>query len=299
MLIASERKGFTGMSFARENIRALVCGFPKRVRGGRCMVILQGFVDDSGSSDGNVFALAGFLSTAERWEQFSDEYEKICDREPKTPKFKMRHANNPRLSPRVKELVELTSNRAMYRIDAVTARPNYESIVRGNLPTEIDNIYFVLFFNVILATCRLMDLENLEGTVDFVFDNQGSTIEAECVRWYHWIKGHPMIDSEARKRMGSTPIFRDDDLVLPLKSADIWAWQIRRHLNEEQPKKIPHNEFVESILAMRGVSCHVTPEDLQALVYSIQHGLSLSAHCTFSLPDHKPRNGELDDKKKK
>ena len=275
-----------------DHIRALVCGFPSRIRKNRCMVILQGFVDDSGSTDGNVFVLAGFLATAERWEQFSDDFLGICNREPKTPKFKMRKAirlneyrwTESQRDQRIGELVDLIRNKAMYRIDAVTARPNYERIVKGNIPAEIDSIYFVLFFNVILATCRLMDLENLEGTVDFVFDNQGATIEAECVRWYNWIKSHPLVSPEVKRRLGSTPIFRDDDVVLALKSADIFAWQIRRHLNEEQPQGIAFNETVDSLLKMYGVSCYIGPENLTTLVYSIQHGLNLQADCGFFLP---------------
>jgi hypothetical protein len=255
-------------------------------------VVLKGFVDDSGSSDGNIFTLAGFLSTAKLWEEFSDEWHDICNREPKTPNFKMTKAmrlkeyryTQTQRDTRIQELTALTTRKAMYRIGAVVARPNYERIVKGQIPPEIDSIYFVLFFTVILAAFRLMDIEKLEGTVDFVFDNQGKTIEAECIRWYQWIKSHPQFSSNVKRRFGSTPIFRDDDVVLPLKAADMCAWHIRRHLNEEQPKNIPAGEYLETIAKMFGANCLLRPEDLASLVYSIKSGLMFQAHCEFFTP---------------
>ena len=51
-------------------------------------MVLEGYVDDSGSSpDGNVFVLAGYISTAEKWAEFSSEWERICDQDPKTPGY--------------------------------------------------------------------------------------------------------------------------------------------------------------------------------------------------------------------
>ncbi len=284
-----------------ENIRALVCGFPDKLRKSRCMVVLQGFVDDSGSTDGNIFTLSGFLSTAERWEQFSDEWQDICDREPKMPDFKMTRArqgigsrySDAQLNSRIRELTALTMRKAMYRVTAITARPNYERLVRGEIPKEIDSIYFVLFFTVIMATARLMDMEKLDGTVDFIFDNQGATIESECVRWYHWVKEHPQVPLSVKKRLGSTPIFRDDNTVLPLKAADMSAWHVRRHLNEEQKKGIPPGEYLESIAKIFGVNCVMRPEDLASLVYSIKGGLMFQSECQFFLPRTDADRGKL------
>jgi hypothetical protein len=197
------------------------------------------------------------------------------------------------LSERVKELTGLTKRRAMYRVDAATAHPNYERIVKGKIPEEIDSIYFVLFFTVILATARLMDMEGLEGTVDFIFDNQGKTIEVECVRWYNWIKQHPQVPLNVKQRLGSTPIFRDDNAVLPLKAADMYAWHLRRHLNEEQPKKIPPGDYLQSISEMFGASCLVRPEDLASLVYAIKGGLMFQSQCGYLVPKNEGERARL------
>jgi hypothetical protein len=48
-----------------------------------------------------------------------------------------------------------------------------------------------------------------------------------------------------RRRMGGEPVFKHDKDLLPLKAADLFAWQIRRHLDLEQPNRIPHNDIVK------------------------------------------------------
>jgi hypothetical protein len=258
------------------------------------MVVLQGFVDESDKAidqkSGNVYLLARFVATAPLWEEFSVEWERICAQEPKTPDFHMRHAHRlkqykwtePQRDKRIGELVALIRGKANYRIDAVLAKPNYERIVRGKIPKEIDDPYFILFYNVILAMAEFMDLLGLSGKVRFVFDKYDPVMEGRCVDWYNWIKGH--VASRVSRRLGGTPNFEDDKEVLPLKAADLFAWQIRRHLNEEQPRGLAVNDTLDSIMGMHGVSCNVRGEDLENLVSSITHGLFLQSHAGYLLP---------------
>src|ERR1035437_6511652 len=178
---------------ARDHIRALVCGFPSRVRQRRCLVILnadllKGYADDSDSSDKIVYVLGGWIATVEDWEQLSDEWETICDQPPKTPKFHMKTARRKN-GKRVRDLAALVCKKAKYRVEAVMSRQNYDKVAKGKLAPQIDSPYFLLFYNVILAAARLMDLLKLEGTVDWIFDEQGK-IGCEAVGWYYWIKEH-------------------------------------------------------------------------------------------------------------
>lgn len=254
---------------------------------------LQGFADDSGrgkgTGQGNVFVLAGFVSTADDWKHFSDELESLCDRDPKTPDFHMAEAyrikgkykwkDEAQRDAKIRDLVTVVLKHSRYRVDTVVARPNYEMLVRGKLPQQIDDPYFICFYNVILSACHLLNKIGIEGTVDWIFDEQGP-IGIEAVRWYYWVRENA--PAEVRMRLGSTPVFRDDNLVLPLKAADMFAWQIRRHLAEEQPKGIPHNDNLDSLLSLHGVSCYMRPQDLENLVDS--RGMRLQAACDFFLP---------------
>lgn len=269
------------MSLATEAIRGLACGFSERVRKRRCMVVLQGFVDESGSGGGatagSVYVLAGFVSTAPLWEEFSVEWERICAHKPKTPNFHMKKAirlkeygwSEAERDKRIGELVTLICGKAKYRIDAVLSKPNYEQVVRGKIPQEIDDPYFILFYSVILAMAEVMDLLSVDGTVDFIFDQQNVLVEQRCVGWYGWIKGH--VASKIRRRLGSTPIFRDDNVMLPLKAADLFAWYVRRHLNQKRPQEIPYNGTLDSLMGIHGVSCNMRGRDLENLVRKLRN----------------------------
>lgn len=269
-----------------DHIRALVCGFPRRIRQGRHLVVLKadtliGHADDSGSSDKIAYVLAGWISTVDEWESFSDSWETICNRHPKM-NFHMNKVRN-KSSKRVHELSSLICAKAKYRVDAVMSRQNYDTFVKDKLPAQIDDPYFMLFYNVITASCRLMDRLNLDGTVDWIFDDQGK-IGTEAVAWYDLIKARAA--PEVTCRLGSTPIFRHDDDVLPIKAADMLAWQIRRHIVEEQPNGVAHNGILESFLAKHGVSCNMTGPDLVKMVDEIVSGkgILIQSQCQFLLP---------------
>jgi hypothetical protein len=170
----------------------------------------------------------------------------------------------------------------MFRVDCVLSEENYVNIVKGNIRPELkelDSPYFILFYEVILATAKLMEKAHLHGTVDWVFDEKDS-IGIQAVSWYAWIK--KQAKPNLRRRLGSTPIFRDDENVLPLKAADLFAWQIRKHISDEQPLGIQRNEILGSFLAKYGASCFMTAEHLAKLVQALNSGLLyLGANCQF------------------
>jgi hypothetical protein len=260
-------------------------------------VILNGFVDDSGSGGGidrgNIFLLAGFVSTPERWKAFSDKWEAICEQEPKTPDFhiqrdiRLRNKDGSarwteaQRDARIKELVDLTKTQAQFRVESVLAWPNYDRLVKGNIPAALDDPYFLCFFNVIISFAEFMEKANIEGVVDWVFDDQGR-IGKNASGWYDFVKAN--IAPRLRNKLGSKPIFRHDRDVLPLKACDIYAWQIRRHLDKEQPRGIAANDYIDSFLDIHGVSNVIEGQHLEEFVLSIGHGLILKSSSGFFLP---------------
>ena len=164
-------------------------------------MVFHGFVDDSGSGEGinrgNIFVLAGFI--AKRWQQFSTKWIRICDRFPKTPDFKMQKAvrllnedgsafwTAAQRDARIKTLVRLAKRKVQYRVESLVAWPNYDRVVRGRVPPEIDNPYFLCFYNVILSVATFMDKAKIEGTVDWVFDDQGR-IGENASKWYGLVR---------------------------------------------------------------------------------------------------------------
>jgi hypothetical protein len=260
-------------------------------------VILNGFVDDSGSGGGsdrgNIFVLAGFVASPERWDRFSNEWARICDQEPKTSDFHIQtdvrllnkdgslRWTKPQRDARIRELVDLTKAQAQYRVESVLAWPNYDRVVKGKIPIELDSPYFLCFYNVIISFAEFMDKAHIEGVVDWVFDEQGR-IGHDAIRWYDFIKTN--IHARVHNRLGGKPIFRHDKTILPLKACDIWAWQIRRHLDKEQPHGIEHNDYIDSLLGLHGVSNVIEGEHLEEFVANIGRGLMLKSSANYFLP---------------
>jgi len=259
---------------------------------------LRGFVDDSGSGEGkdrgNIFVLAGFVACPKQWERFSHKWQTICDREPKTPDFKMQTAirllredgsviwTQAQRDARIRRLVRLTKRKVLYRVESVLAWPNYDRVVKGKVPPEIDSPYFLCFYNVIISFAAFMDKANIKGTVDWVFDDQGR-IGKNASKWYQFITAN--ITPQTRSRLGNKPIFRHDKSILPLKAADLYAWQIRRYLDREQPTGIDHNDYLDVLVArIYGVSSVIEGDHLQAFVANIGQGLMLKSKTSYFMP---------------
>lgn len=273
-------------------IYGLTCCYAPEARKRKCIVVLNGYLDESeggGTGRGHSYVLAGYVATAPDWIEFSKDWDAVCKEAPSTPDFHMTkawgmpgpykwHSVEDR-NAKINDLAGVIDKWASYRVDVVLSRPAYEDIVQGRIPPNLDDPYFICFYNAILASCHLLNKLNVEGIVDWIIDKQTPITEDQAVRWYHWVKAHqPM---EISKHLGSTPIFRHDSEALPLKAADMYAWTIRRHLDEEQTQGQPANNRLEGLLNKRGVSCHATPEHLVDLVNS--GGRRLQANCGFYL----------------
>lgn len=257
-----------------------------------------GYVDDSGSNEGkdrgNIFLLAGFVACPEQWKRFSTKWQKICNRDPKTPDFKMEKANRlldhdgkpiwtrKQRDRRIRDLVRLSKRTAQFRVESLMAWPNYEKVVRGRVPPKLESPFFLCFFNVILSVASFMDKAKIPGVVDWIFDDQGRT-GRQANKWYDHVRAN--VAPEVRARMGAKPVFRHDKDVLPLKAADIYAWQIRRHLDKEQPNQIEHNDYLDVLSAqVYGASSVIEGEHLEEFVANIGHGLMLKSRTTHFLP---------------
>lgn len=127
-----------------------------------------------------------------------------------------------------------------------------------------------------------MDKAKVEGKVDWIFDDQGR-VGKEANRLYDFIAAS--LPSETRTRMGNKPIFGHDKSISPLKAADLYAWQIRRHLDREQPKGIDHNDYLDVLLArVYGVSNVIEGQHLEEFVANIGNGLMLKSNTKHFMP---------------
>lgn len=203
------------------------------------MAVIQAYIDDSGNSDGNdnpVFVLAGYVSSADRWAKFSDEWQAECAQAPPLVNFKMAHANGFRgdfdgwsrtdRDARLSKLAAIIQRHTVLRIQTSIAWEDYNAVMRGKMPGLLDSPYIWLLWKLVVAMSNWQQERGVASKVDFIFDDQGS-IGTEAADWYESLKR--VVPPAEAAQMGSV-VHRHDADVLPLKAADMWAWHVRRYL---------------------------------------------------------------------
>lgn len=287
------------MTPGNDFLDGLVCGYAPRLRRVHPIVVLHGYADDSGSSpERKVFVLAGYVSTADKWKVFSAKWDRLCKKEPRTPDFKAAKAWRLKGDPakgeytwteeqrdkRFTELSGLIARQADYRVDAMVRWSDYERLIRGRSIPELDNPYYFLFYHVIYSFAEFMDEANIDGTVDWVFDEQGPL--GEDVRgWYYKIRD--LAPPNIQRRLGGPPQFKHDTEVLPLKAADMLAWHLHRYLDRERVHPfVPEsdNKNLSILRSMPGITNRITAEDLMQHLNLDGRGPQLQAHAGFYLP---------------
>jgi len=205
---------------------------------------LIGYFDDSGSSRTEpVYVIAGFVSSAERWADFSAAWRNKLNEEPKLRYFKMSEAVgfrgqferggwNPALrDQRVFELAELVRNHAMVRVSSSVLRKDFEALKLNfmNLP-ELNDPYMQVFYQLIFSI-NTYQLNNGSADCKLVFDDQGILGKRSLI-WWEGIKDRS--PTEERKRLlAGPPTFGNDLDDLPLQAADMYAWLVRQKLEGE------------------------------------------------------------------
>jgi hypothetical protein len=167
---------------------ALVAGLPSAERGSRQAMILQAWLDDSGSGGKKqrVFMLAGFLSDYGSWATFSDEWKQALDKPPSIPFFKMNHAYNPNartsvfhgwdraeINKKVERFISIIKYRVMMRLSSKIEISDYERYVKGRVLQSVDSPYFFCFYQIIYAVAAFQKRYAWNHETDFFFDEQG------------------------------------------------------------------------------------------------------------------------------
>ena len=218
-------------------------------------MLLQAFVDDSGSDqESATFVLAGFVASYEKWGQFTNEWQAALDKPPKLDFFKMAEANsllgqfhkskgwNDDLrDERISEFVSIIQRFAALRISVSVTNEHFIRYIKS-LPTpgrnlSTDSPYTLLMVNLVPMYAIYASLHKFAGPCDFVFDEQLGFSEEILGWWDHlyW----PETPSNLKSFIGSRPIWRDEVSFLPLQAADLYAWQTRRHQDENKRLFMP------------------------------------------------------------
>lgn len=251
----------------RDYVRALVSGFPDKRRRSRLLMMLQAFVDDSGN-DGKspVFVLAGYISSVEKWESFSDDWSGVL--KPATGKhlevLKMADVYRNRLrgsryygwddderDERLKSFIKVINKHSMHGIVSVIPYEPYLRLMKGKFKTlALDRPYFLSFFGVMTQLFNVTQKLKLDNRVDFIFDTQDSeNIPLLMAEYDRFIS---MAPPEIKALSGGYPAFKKDEDILPLQAADMLAWHARKYYFDlyrgKDPTKEPSNVYLAHML---------------------------------------------------
>ena len=110
----------------------------------------------------------------------------------------------------------------------------------GGWPKQAANPYYHAVTTLISGVARAQMQQGItDEKIDWIFDErlmeQGNLLSV----WEALVHDAP---DDVKPMIGSTPVFRKDDQVLPLQAADLEAWWMRRRAMEKL-KGLPRLEY--------------------------------------------------------
>lgn len=263
-------------------------GYASAVREQRWLVMLKCYMDDSGSDEqpNGVSVLAGYLMEELRWEDFAEKWDAQLKRNPAIKYCRMHDAegglgefeeiDSVFRRMKVRDLALVTQLCCPTPIAVRLRWEQYRDIVKGKVRKELENPYAILFFQAMRGVCELqikfnnifadgsvprpLDVEIGLKPVEFIFDNQGTITEAQCLDWYFKLRDR--LPEPHRSMVRNTPRFLDDRDINPLQAADMVAWHLRREVQFPNEKR----EVLGIITPLGTWERDIVEEDLQAIV---------------------------------
>lgn len=202
---------------------------------------LQAYIDESVSTDGTM-VLGGFISTEEKWQEFSKEWENmlkpfgILKEGSSSYHFKYQElAAFPHRRERIDAFKKVAFRHALM---GISVRINIRELeaARGRVVTPRHILDFGPYTDPYKFAFRcLMDKFHLHRDtaaafidpttpVDFIFDEQSGSKKEILESWEAYIRDR---SPDVRHLYGAKPRFLSDDTHLPLQAADLFAGMIR------------------------------------------------------------------------
>ena len=209
-------------------------GVPAQRRNKRLVFMLQAYVDES-IKDGELFVMAGYVSTLEKWLEFSEEWQAELDYSvrPHRPMkaFKMQARMHTRGLQRAERFYRIIEKYALCAfsvqldisgLKAAVKKVDWPKTIKN--PEALGNPYHFAFKATVesLAVVQEEYLKLVEP-VKFIFDDH--TSKGPCIEGWDSLKDSSSPD--VQKYLSGTPGFEKDEEYLPLQSADLYAHWVR------------------------------------------------------------------------
>jgi len=188
---------------------------------------------------GRVLVMGALVANPDRWEKFSDEWQERLDVAPWNV-FKMAEVWD-RGGDQSMECAKWHYYTIRDHVQggiavAIPIKPLEAAANDFDLP-QLKNPYIWGIKGMINFTAQFQREWGLHEPVDFIFDERNEEREVRAA-WDIYVATIPPLE---RQVTGRKPMFEDDEHVLPLQGADMWAWWCRRQWLERGD--FTHDEF--------------------------------------------------------
>lgn len=233
-------------------MRAMLSGLPPGKRR-RATMVLQVFVDDSGTGARPVFVLAGWLADSLVWEQFSAQWGAALAEHPPIAYFKMEEAwsglkgefkgwSAGERRKKTAQLARIIKSHARLGVHLVIPYDQYRNLISTNYGRRWKDPYVIGSYLFIIAALRFFARNQIQEPIDFIFDERNHESDKFQSFYSEFLVGVP---DEYRGMIGARPRHEDDKCFVPLQGADMLAWHIRRGRAETGQIKTPAIEIFD------------------------------------------------------
>ena len=275
----------THWSKASTPIWEIVSGYSSEIRARKLLVMLQAYVDDSACDTGDRrLFLAGYVSTAKNWAQFSDLWAAALAAAPSISYLKMSEANalqgefrgwsGEERDRKVRRLANIIRQLRPLSIHASISRVRVDDLLKPVMPYVLSSPYALCFSAIMMPIAAEQARLKTNVPIDFIFDDQeGLGEEARTVyRLMREAQPEPI-----KTALSIDPLFRDDKFVMPLQAADMLAWHVRRRYErlDQNAWFVPDYLLVEDGLH---VSIDIEDEQLENMAKGLKEILGDASH---------------------
>ena len=214
---------------------SFLSGFPDVRRRKRILVPIQGYVDDSGSGETEVFVFSALIAESEAWARFSDEWDFVLKKPPSIRYFKMDHAagrdgefygfSDAERDDKLKALCTVLNRLRPIEVSTDADMRQFAVAWGRTAGRPLSHYYFFPFHTINLAVAHVIEGMGSTQPYEIFFDEQ-KIFGPSAKLWYPIIR--EMQVQLVQDLMPIEPFFRSDLDVLPLQAADLLAWLVRQ-----------------------------------------------------------------------
>jgi hypothetical protein len=235
----------SGSERPSDYIRAMVCGYPKKIRLAKSLVMLVAYFDESVSEIGTKgYVLAGYVQSVEVWEKFSDEWATVLEATPTLKSFHMSEAwsalrttgalrdtnsffgwEKEQVQTKLDALTSIIRKYRPWSIECRFSSSDFKAHIEKVAPYDLKSPWLWCYFGIIQKLAELHLTMGLSDKVEFVFDKKDEEVKTALF----FYQGFTDFQTPAQRAMlCGSPQFKNDEDIVPLQAADILVWALRR-----------------------------------------------------------------------